>query len=58
MNLLRENLKIDNLRYDNELVTTFDYLNSVNQLKSAEEDYYKLQRSLVLAVIEYENLYK
>ncbi|MDX8337145.1 TolC family protein [Candidatus Cetobacterium colombiensis] len=56
--LLRENLKIDNLRYDSELVTTFDYLNSVNQLKSAEEDYYKLQRSLVLAVIEYENLYK
>lgn len=56
--LLRENLKIDNLRYDNELVTTFDYLNSVNKLKSAEEDYYKLQRSLVLAVIEYENLYK
>lgn len=56
--LLRENLKIDNLRYDNELVTTFDYLNSVNQLKKAEEDFFKLQRSLVLAVIEYENLYK
>ena len=56
--LLRENLKIDNLRYDNDLVTTFDYLNSVNQLKIAEEDFYKLQRSLVLAVIEYENLYK
>lgn len=56
--LLRENLKIDNLRYDNELVTTFDYLNSVNQLKMAEEDYYKIQRDLVLATIEYENLYK
>lgn len=56
--LLRENLKIDNLRYDNELVTTFDYLNSVNQLRTAEEDLYKLQRSLVLAIIEYENLYK
>ncbi|MGL5577559.1 MAG: TolC family protein [Fusobacteriaceae bacterium] len=56
--LLRENLKIDNLRYSNELVSTFDYLNSVNQLRGAEEDYYKLQRSLVLAVIEYENLYK
>ena len=56
--LLRENLKIDNLRYDNELVTTFDYLNSVNQLRIAEEDYYKLQRSLVLSVIEYENLYR
>lgn len=56
--LLRENLKIDNLRYSNELVSTFDYLNSVNQLRMAEEDYYKLQRSLVLAVIEYQNLYK
>ena len=56
--LLRENLKIDNLRYDNELISTFDYLNSVNQLKIAEEDYYKLQRLLVLSVIEYENLYK
>ena len=58
VDLLRENLKIDNLRYDNELVTTFDYLNSVNQLKKAEEDFFKLQRSLVLAIIEYENLYK
>ncbi|MGL6115579.1 MAG: TolC family protein [Cetobacterium sp.] len=56
--LLRENLKIDNLRYDNELVTTFDYLNSVKLLKMAEEDYYKIQRDLVLATIEYENLYK
>ncbi|MGL5055978.1 MAG: TolC family protein [Fusobacteriaceae bacterium] len=56
--LLRENLKIDNLRYSNELVTTFDYLNSVNVLRTAEEDYYKLQRSLVLATIEYQNLYK
>lgn len=58
MELLKENLKIDNLRYDNELITTFDYLNSVNQLKIAEEDFYKLQRALVLATIEYENLYK
>lgn len=56
--LLRENLKIDNLRYSNELVSTFDYLNSVNQLRSAEEDYYKIQRALVLATIEYQNLYK
>lgn len=56
--LLRENLKIDNLRYSNELVSTFDYLNSVNQLRIAEEDYYKVQRALVLALIEYQNLYK
>ncbi|MGL5427401.1 MAG: TolC family protein [Cetobacterium sp.] len=56
--LLKENLKIDSLRYMNELVSTFDYLNSVNQLRLAQEDYYKLQRSLVLAIIEYQNLYK
>ncbi|MGL5057591.1 MAG: TolC family protein [Fusobacteriaceae bacterium] len=56
--LLRENLKIDNLRYSNELVSTFDYLNSVNALRTAEEDYYKLQRSYVLRTIEYQNMYK
>ncbi len=58
VDLLKENLGIDNLRYENELVTTFDYLNSVNRLREAQEDYYKIQRELVLAVIEYENLYK
>lgn len=56
--LLTENLKIDSLRYDNGLITTFDYLNSVNQLRIGEEDYYKLQRMLVLSTIEYENLYR
>ncbi len=58
IDLLRENLKIDNLRYDNELISTFDYLNSVNELKVAEEDYYSFQRDLILAIIKYENLYK
>lgn len=58
VDLLKANLKIDNMRYDNGLVTTFEYLNSVNQLRMAEEDYYKLQRTLVLAVLEYENLFK
>lgn len=56
--LLNENLNIDTLRYDNELVTTFDYLNSVNQLREAHEDFYILQRELVLAVVQYNNLYK
>lgn len=56
--LLNENLNIDTLRYDNELVTTFDYLNSVNQLREAQEDFYILQRELVLAVVQYNNLYK
>ena len=58
INLLKENLNIDTLRYDNELVTTFDYLNSVNELRVAQGDYYEVQRKLVLSVIEYNNLYK
>ncbi len=56
--LLKENMEIDNMRYENELLSTFDYLNSVNNYRSAQEDYYKSQRDLVLAVIQYENLYK
>ena len=57
-NLLQENMDIDSMRYENELLTTFDYLNSVNSFREAQEDYYELQRTLVLAVIEYENLYR
>ena len=58
VDLLTENLEIDNLRYDNGLITTFDYLNSVNELRTAQENYYRTQRELVLSTIEYENLYK
>ena len=57
-NLLQENMDIDSMRYENELLTTFDYLNSVNSFREDQEDYYELQRKLVLAVIEYENLYR
>ena len=57
-NLLQENMDIDSMRYENELLTTFDYLNSVNSFREAQEDYYELQRKLVLAVIDYENLYR
>lgn len=56
--LLGENLEIDTLRYDNDLITTFDYLNSVNELKKARENYYKIQRELVITIIEYKNLYR
>lgn len=58
VDLLQENMEIDNMRYENELLSTFDYLNSVNSFREALEDYYELQRGLVLAVIEYENLYR
>lgn len=56
--LLEENLQIDSMRYENELISTFDYLNSVNTLREAQENYYAIQRQLVLTIIEYENLYK
>lgn len=55
---LSENMEIDDMRYENDLLTTFDYLNSVNSFRLAQEQYYSLQRELVLAVIEYENLYR
>ena len=55
---LSENMEIDDMRYENDLLTTFDYLNSVNSFRLAQEQYYSLQRELVLSVIEYENLYR
>ena len=56
--LLKESMKIDSMRYENKLLSTYDYLNSVNKYRTAEEDYYKVQRELVLATIKYENLYR
>ena len=56
--LLKENMDIDSMRYENELLSTFDYLNSVDSYRTAQADYYKVQRDLVLAVIQYENLYR
>lgn len=56
--LLKENVEIDNMRYENQLITTYDYLNSVNAYREAQEEYYVIQRKLVLAVIELENLYR
>ncbi|WP_288875277.1 TolC family protein [uncultured Fusobacterium sp.] len=58
MELLEESANIDSMRYENELLSTFDYLNSVNKYRAAQENYYKTQRDLVLAIIEYENLYR
>ena len=46
------------MRYENELLSTFDYLNSVDNYRNAQEQYYRTQRDLVLAVIRYENLYR
>lgn len=58
MELLKETSDIDGMRYENELLSTFDYLNSVNKYRAAQENYYTIQRDLVLAIIKYENLYR
>ena len=36
---LSENMEIDDMRYENDLLTTFDYLNSVNSFRLAQEQY-------------------
>lgn len=56
LDLLNKNMTLDTLRYDNQLISTFDYLNSINELKKSQEEYYRLQRNLVLTTIKYENL--
>ena len=58
VDLLKENTNIDSMRYENELLSTFDYLNSVDNYRNAQEQYYRTQRDLVLAIISYENLYR
>lgn len=55
---LKENVKIDNMRYENGLITTFDYLNSVNSYRNSQAQYYEMIRNLVIATMEFENIYK
>lgn len=55
---LEENLKIDDIRYEAGLISTFDYLNSVNSYRSSQAEYYKMIKNLVVATIELENIYK
>jgi outer membrane protein TolC len=58
LDIARENSRIDTLRYTNGMVSSLDYLDSVNKLQQAEEKYYALQRSFVFAVDEYESSLK
>ena len=53
-----ENAKIDTLRYNNSLMTSFEYLDSIDKQRGAEEDYYTLQREFMLAVDTYENAWR
>ncbi len=56
LELEEENMRIDKLRYENGIISTYDYLDSINRLSTAQERYYSLQRDLLLAIIKYENL--
>ncbi|WP_319205502.1 TolC family protein [uncultured Ilyobacter sp.] len=56
LELEEENMRIDKLRYENGIISTYDYLDSINGLSTAQERYYSLQRDLMLAIRIYENL--
>jgi len=53
-----ENAKIDTLRYNNSLMSSFEYLDSIDKLREVEENYYTLQRELMLAIDTYENAWR
>jgi len=56
--IANENATIDTLRYNNSLMSSFEYLDSVDKLRIAEEAYYTLQRELMLAIDTYENAWR
>ena len=58
LELLKENLEIDSLRYLNGLIEAIDYLSSVSDLSETAATYYSLEREFALRQREYENLLK
>lgn len=56
--IAKENIKIDTLRYNNSLMSSFEYLDSVDRTRKAEEGFYVLQRNLMLSVDTYKNSWK
>ncbi len=58
LDLLKENLEIDSLRYLNGLIEAIDYLSSVSDLSETAATYYSLEREFVLREREYKNLLK
>ena len=58
LELLKENLEIDKLRYNNGLISSVDYLIAVSDLSETAATYYSLEREFVLSQREYKNLLK
>ncbi|MGL4969355.1 MAG: TolC family protein, partial [Fusobacteriaceae bacterium] len=56
--ILGESNKIQNIRFTNGMISSLDYLESVQLLRRAEENRYALEKSLILANREYANLLK
>ncbi len=56
LELEKENMRIDKMRYENGIISTYDYLDSINRLSDSQDKYYSLQRDLILAMRVYENL--
>ncbi|MGL4673155.1 MAG: TolC family protein [Cetobacterium sp.] len=54
--LMRENLKLDTSRFENNLMGSKDYLDSVNSLKEAEERLYEHQQEIFLLDLKLQNL--
>lgn len=54
--LMRENLKLDTSRFDNRLMGSNEYLDSVNNLKIAEEKLYEQQQQIFLLNLKLKNL--
>lgn len=57
-NLLEESSRIQNIRFTNGMVSSLNYLESVQLFRKAEEKKYAVQKSLILANREYNNLIK
>lgn len=58
VNILEENSKIQNIRFSNGLISSLDYLESVQLLRRAEENRYAVEKSLIFANKQYESLLK
>ena len=54
--LMRENLKLDTSRFENRLMGSSDYLESINSLKEAEEKLYEQKQEIFLLDLKLQNL--
>lgn len=57
-NYLKENLNIDKMRYEAGLLSTFEYLDSINKYKYSKIDYNESLKQTVLYIIKLNNIYR